>query len=62
LSYNAASVARSLTLAAGVTCRRCGGRLEPVMSDIGPTPPVERRASVLPVRSVMTGPSRLRSD
>ena len=53
LAYERMAVARHLPLATGVTCRRCGGRLEPTKRS------EQDESPVVAVRSAVTGLERL---
>jgi len=53
LTYSQAAIAREMTLAVGVSCRRCGGALEEHHEE----PP--GRTRVVAVRSPIAGSNRL---
>jgi hypothetical protein len=52
LVYSRAVVAREITLATGIDCRRCGGGL--IEADEAPT----ERVEITAVRSPLSGPGR----
>jgi hypothetical protein len=57
LAYSAAAIAREVTLATGILCRRCGGTLTSEAADSEQVP----RHRILAVRSPITGTGRLQS-
>jgi ribosomal protein S27AE len=57
LAYSAAAIAREVTLATGIRCRRCGGTLTTETADRESVP----RQRILAVRSPIAGSRRLES-